>query len=337
MLSVNDPNGVARPNSGRLEFQENMSLQGVVGDRGAVVIDAVNLPVSSYNNAPPLELTGPIRMGRGSNALEWLTVRNAVDAVSNIDTDLVSPGTVHIRVAHVASSNGQRGIDVRNIGPAMAGRVIEAEIVDNDIYNHTNGFFGEGLRIVNNQGADGGVISARLSGNRSYNNYIGLLVINQRSNFANTSVVSSGDRFFENGNGAFVGAGVSINSTPANGNMINFTATGTRFENNNGDSFFDVGGLVIIGGENTSIPNGTSNNTCNVELRSCRLVNNQLSDLTAIGARSNPESIGTPGINNVVNIYLRGITPKFRVESFVDSIPISTGNNNRVIFTGLRQ
>src|SRR5438128_12482109 len=37
MLSVTDPNGAARPNSGRLELQENMSLRGVFGDRGAVI------------------------------------------------------------------------------------------------------------------------------------------------------------------------------------------------------------------------------------------------------------------------------------------------------------
>jgi CSLREA domain-containing protein len=325
MLSVNDPNGVARPNSGRLELQENMSLHGVAGDRGAVVIDAINLPRSSFDNAPPITLTGAIRMGRGSNSIEWLTVRNAVNGNTNIGTDLPSTGTVHIRVAHVATSNSQRGIDVRNVGEAMAGRVIEAEIVDNDIFNNRIGNQGEALRIVNNAGADGGVVSATLSGNRSYNNFLGLIVENNGASLARVSVTSSGDRFFENGLGALVGAAL----TQADGNTVNFTATGTSFENNNGFNNFDHGGLVIIGGENLLIPNGTSDNTVNVELRGCRLANNQLYDLGAFAARSNPASIGLPGTNNRVNIRLYSTGVPVLVTD--DSIPDSPGGMNSVV------
>ena len=49
----------------------------------------------------------------------------------------------------------------------MAGRVIEAEIVDNDLFNNRIGAFGEGLRILNYLGADRCVIIADLNGNRS--------------------------------------------------------------------------------------------------------------------------------------------------------------------------
>lgn len=329
-LSVNGPGGVPRPNKGRLELQENMSLQGVFDDRGAVVIDAVNLPASSYS-APPIPLTGAIRMGRGSNSIEWLTVRNAVNGNANIGTELVSTGTVYIRVAHVASTNSQRGMDLRNFGATGAGRVIEAEIVDNDFYNNRIGTLGEGLRIVNNNGANGGRISARLTDNRSYGNYLGLIIENNRSNFANISVVSSGDQFFENGLGALVGAGLSAVSTPANGNTVNFTAYGSTFENNNGFNNFDHGGLIVIGGENTSIPNGTSNNTVNVELRGCVLANNQLMDLGAFGARSYPISVGLPGTNNRVTIA--GFGPR-RGSNVVwaDSIPDYPGGGNSVTF-----
>lgn len=309
MLSVNTPGGVARPNGGRLELQQNMSLQGVHGNREAVVIDAMNLPTSSYNSAPPIPLTGAIRMGRGSNSLEWLTVRNAVNGAANIETELASTGTAYIRIAHIVSTNSQRGIDVRNFGAAQAGRVIEAEIIDNDLYNNQIGALGEGLRIVNIQGANGGRITANLNGNRSYNNYNGLIIEDNRSNNANISVVSSGDRIFENGLGALVGAGLSSNSTVANGNTVSFTALGSSFENNNGFNNFDFGGLVVIAGENTSIPNGTSNNTVNVELRNCRFGNNQLADIEAFGARSNPASVGLPGTNNRVTITLDNIQP----------------------------
>jgi hypothetical protein len=332
MLSVNDQGGGARPNRGRLELQEDMSLQGSVGDRGAVVIDAINLPLSSFNSASPIPLTGAIRMGRGSNSIEWLTVRNAVNGNANIGTELVSTGTAYIRVAHIASTNSQRGLDVRNFGAAGAGRVIEADIVDNDFYNNRIGVVGEGLRIVNNNGANGGSISARLSGNRSYNNYLGLIVEDNRSNNANITVVSSGDRFFENGNGALVGAGLSGASTPANGNTVNFTAFGSRFENNNGFNNFDHGGLIVIAGENTSIPNGTNNNTVNISLWGCRMSGNQLWDLAAIGARSFPLSVGSPGSNNnvTVEIHGEGKSKSEPVEFFANSIPFDANTTNSV-------
>jgi Tol biopolymer transport system component len=317
-LSVNDPNGAARPNAGRLELQENMSLRGVVGERGAVIIDAINLPLSSFNNAAPIPLTAAIRMGRGTNAIEWLTVRNAVNGNANIGTELASTST-NIRVAHVASTNSQRGLDVRNFGAAQIGRVINAEIIDNDFYNNRIGTLGEGFRIASQQGANGGIINATLAGNRSYNNFQGLIVENNRSNNAVTTVFSSGDRFFENGNGALVGGGLSANMTVANGNTVSFTASGDTFENNNGFNNFDFGGLVIPAGENTSIPNGTSNNTVNVELRNCRFSNNQIHDIAAFGARSNPASVGMPGTNNHVRIKLIGtLVPVFET---TDSVP----------------
>lgn len=335
LLSVNEPNGVARPNSGRLELQENMSLRGVVGDRGAVIIDAINLPLSSFDSAPPVTLTAAIRMGRGTNAIEWLTARNAVNGNANIGTELASAAT-NIRVAHVASTNSQRGLDLRNFGAAQAGRVINAEIIDNDIYNNRIGTAGEGIRIASNSGANGGIINVTLAGNRGYSNYLGLIVDTNQSSNAVTTASSSGDRFFENGLGTLVLGGLSQGPNVANGNTISFRALGSSFENNNGFNNFDHGGMLIIGGENTFIPNGTSDNTVNVELRNCRFGNNQLHDLAAFGARSNPESIGTPGTGNTVTLYLRGITPKFRTQLFVDSIPVSPGSMNTVVLTGLR-
>jgi len=333
-LSANDPNGAQRPNRGRLELQENMSLQGVIGDRQAVIIDAVNLPTSSFNSAPPIPLTGAIRIGRGSNSIEWLTVTNAVNAAANIETELVSTPTARIHIAHIASTGSQRGIDVRNFGAASAGRVIEAEIVDNDFYGNTVGALGEGLRFVNNQGATGGVISASLEGNRSHNNHNGLLIENNRSSLARISVISSGDRFFENGLGALIGAGLSAATTPANGNLVSFSAHGTHFEDNADISFFDIGGLVIVGGENTSFPNGTNNNTVHVSLWGCRYSGNPFADLYVVGARSNPVSIGSPGINNHVTIEISGSGRSGGrwqpIEFFANSLPFDPDSTNSV-------
>ncbi len=327
MLSANGPGGLLRPNRGRLELQENMSLQGVAGDRGAVVIDAMNLPASSYS-APPIPTTGAIRMGRGSNSVEWLTIRNAVNGQAGIETDLNSPGTAYIRIAHIISTNNARGIDVRNFGPTAAGRVIEAEIVDSDLFSNTLGL-SEGIRFANIL-TNGGVISARLRGNRSYGNQQGMLLANNRSNLSNVSVVSSGDRFYENGAGTIILGGLSTNSIPVNGNTINFEAHGSHFEDNNGFTNFDRGGLVVIGGENTSIPNGTSNNTVNISLWGCRMENNQLMDFGVFGARSNPASIGIPGTNNHVTIDRHGIGKNKIVEVFVNSIPNLPGLMNTV-------
>jgi hypothetical protein len=70
-LSANGRMG-AHPNGGRLELQPDMSLFGVAGDRSAVVIDTSGLSAASLNVS--FGRTGPIRVGRGSNAVEWLTV-----------------------------------------------------------------------------------------------------------------------------------------------------------------------------------------------------------------------------------------------------------------------
>jgi hypothetical protein len=326
-LSVNDPNGAARPNAGRLELQENMSLRGVVGDRGAAIIDAINLPLTSFNSATPIPLTAAIRMGRGNNSIEWLTARNAVSGNANIGTELASTAT-NIRVAHVASTNSARGLDVRNFGAAQINRVVNAEIIDNDFYNNRIGAQGEGLRIASQQGANGAVINATLAGNRSYYNYDGLIVENNRSNNAVTTVFSAGDRFSENGFAALVGGGLSSNATVANGNTVSFTAYGDVFENNNGFNNFDFGGLVVPAGENTSIPNGTSNNTVNVELRNCRFANNQTHDIAAFGARSNPASVGMPGTGNHVKMRLVGtLVPVFETN---DSVPDNPALMNSV-------
>jgi hypothetical protein len=102
---------------GRLELQENMSLTGQIADPTAVVIDASDLQSTTTT-------TGPVRIGRGSNALEWLTIQNDLAGAGVIETDL--PPTflpTRIRVAHVIVQGGQRGIDFR-AGPAFSGKTV---------------------------------------------------------------------------------------------------------------------------------------------------------------------------------------------------------------------
>ena len=110
MLSTTDSSGTLRPNGGRLEFQEDMSLVGVVGDRTAVVISGINLPASVLPNAPiPF---GAIRLGRGRNAVEWLTVRDTRGGQGNIVTSLAYSGTQYVRVCSIPSFAVRSVIDV---------------------------------------------------------------------------------------------------------------------------------------------------------------------------------------------------------------------------------
>src|SRR6187399_169546 len=91
-------------NAGRLELLENMELQGQPGHPELVIIDASALPGTSF--VPPLNFpaprTGAIRMGRGSNAIEWLTVKgnSSTQALSVIDTDIIWPDVSYVRIAH---------------------------------------------------------------------------------------------------------------------------------------------------------------------------------------------------------------------------------------------
>ena len=331
MLSPTDQNTVPRPNKGRIDLLESMSLSGVAGDRGAVIIDAGNLPASSFTGSP-----GPIaavRLGRGSNSLQWLTVRNAINGQANIDSGLQMPGVAYVTVAHVDSYGSARGLNLLNFGPGASGETIEAELTDNDFHDNVLGV-GEGARVGNFQGAVGSTVNARIVGNRFWGNQQGRLLVNNRAINSTVYVYSEGNRFFANGGGAIVIGGLSSNATAANSNTVNLEAHGDQFLDNNANTPFDVGGLIIVGGENTSIPNGTNNNTVNVSLWGCRMSGNNTSDLLGVGARSTPNSIGSPGVNNHVTITIHGAgkgSGRWQpVEFFADSLPFDADTTNSV-------
>lgn len=326
MLSATNAGGAARPNGGRLELQENMALRGLAGNREAVIIDAANLPASSYTT--PIANTGVIRAGKGANSIEWLTVRNASSGGAGVIVHLTGAGSAYVRIAHIASYNNPRGIDVRNVAAATGTYALELEIVDNELYDNTRIATGAGIRIINNGGGSGTNILASLSGNRSYRNIFGFFTENiGSSNNSNITIFSSGDRFYENGAGAVVGGALGVSG---NGNTTNFTAVGTVIENNNGGAFFvDRGGLISFGGENTTNPNGMQNNTANVVLRNCRLSNNQLGDLQVFGARSTPATVGSPGTGNFAKVRLYGtLIPTSLVSQ---TIPDNTGAANTAV------
>jgi hypothetical protein len=324
-LSRFTPSNVERPNRGRLELQENMSLIGSVGDRSAVVIDATLLPQASYQGGGP-PLTGAIRLGRGRNAIEWLTTRNATVGAAAIEADLVWPGVAEIRIASIASTGNIRGLDIRNFGPASSGETIDVEIVDSEFYNNTLGL-GEGVRVGNFAGANGSTVNLRMSGNRSFGNDQGRLIVNNAANNCTINVFSNGNQFYNNGSGTNVLGGLG-GTQPANGNTINYDSHGDRYLENTSFADFDLGGLVFVGGENINVPYNANNNTVIARLWGNRLLGNQVADLQAYGAKSLPTSVAIPGINNSVTVELRGMGARPFTELVVQSTPEEPTNSN---------
>lgn len=328
VLSVNDAAGIARSNGGRLELQRDMSLYGVTGDRSAVVIDATGLPASSFN--VPFGRTSPVRIGRGSNTIEWLTVQGNPAAAGGIATELPGTPSTWIRVAHVISGGSSRGVDVRNVGAANAGRRIDAEIVDNEFFGPTQVIgMSEGIRVVNFVGANGGVIVATLSGNRIHGFQLGCIVANNQSSNALVQVRSSGDRFFANALACVIGGGLSTTTAVANSNTTIFEAHGSQFVDNTAPiAGVDPGGILVLGGRATIQANLTSSNTVSVALWGSKVSGNLGVNFEAFGALEDA-LLGLAGTNNHVTIALHGVSKQIDV-SATASLPVDPTGTNTV-------
>jgi hypothetical protein len=333
VLSANDAAGVGRPNGGRLELQEDMSLYGLTGDRSAVVIDATGLPASSVNVPPPLGRTAPVRIGRGSNTIEWLTVLGNPAAAAGIAAEL--PGTVstRVRVAHVVSGGAARAVDLRSVGAAMAGRRIDAEIVDNELFGPTEVIGNsEGIRAANMGGANGGVIVAKLSGNRVHGFQYGCIFANNRSSNGVVQVQSSGDRFFANALGCLVVGGLNNQAIGvANSNSTSFEALGSEFVDNTAPlGGPDQGGIRVFGGSSTMQTNVASGNTVSVALWGSKVSGNLPVDFEAFGAvlwKQPPPGIA--GTNNHVTIELHGVSKQIDLLPTA-SLPVEPTGTNTV-------
>jgi len=328
VLSAKNASGATRPNAGRLELQRDMSVSGVAGNRTAVVIDAARLPQSSFTM--PFGRTGVFRTGHGSNAIEWLTIAGNPLAAAAIETELVSTPEAQVRVAHVVAGNSARGVDVRNVGAAMAGRRLRAEIIDSEFFRGV-----EGIRVANFVGADRGDISVIMSGNRSYQNVLGCIVESNRSSFATIYVRSSGDRFEDNGLGCQIGAGLassgvaSSNSTVFDCHGSHFTDnTRTEFFNNTGPDFQDFGGVLVAAGDVIATGGAAvaSSNTVAMRLWGCKAQGNQHFDFEVYGARSRDPGI-IAGVDNHTTIELHGVSKRIDILS-VDSSPVDPSGTN---------
>ena len=324
-LTVSDPSGSARPNRGRLELQEDMSLIGSFGRRSSVIIDAALLPQSSYQGSG-IPLTGAIRIGKGSNAIKWLTVKNASVGSAAIEADLVSPGIGQIVIAHIASTGNIRGLDIRNFGPAASGRTLEVDIIDSEFYNNTFGL-AEGFRVGNFAGATGSTINVRMTANRSYGNEQGRLIVNNAGINCTINALSIGNHFYGNGAGTNLIAGLG-GGQPANANTVNYESFADRYEDNTLPAQFDRGGLNIIGGENIIAPDRANNNTVRAKIWVNRFSNNSPTDLYVVGARSFPASAGIPGSGNEVTVELKGIARRRLNYVLTDGLPNDVKETN---------
>jgi hypothetical protein len=305
-----------------------MSLYGLAGDRSAVVIDTSLLPQSSFN--APFGRTGSIRMGRGSNAIEWLTVIGNPAAAAGIATELAGTATTHLRVAHVISGGSARGVDIRNAGATMAGRRIEAEIVDSDFSAAANAAGQkEAIRIANFVGANGGQIYAFMSGNRAHDTDIGCIIANNQSSSAVVNVHSNGDTFEHNGVGCVVAGALNRSGTNlTNSNSTGFEAHGTKFVNNTGLAAFGGDGITAFGVDGQTA-NQSSNNAAEIRLWGCTFSGNQTTDFKAFGARASGGA-GIAGTYNTVTIEMHDVTERVYVAA-TDSLPFEPAGTNKVI------
>jgi hypothetical protein len=342
------------PNSGRLELAHDMSLVGQPGNPNAVVIDVTALPASAYVVPPtatyPVQLrTGPIRIGSGYNAIEWVTFKN--DPQNNIrsmiQTDIVAKQNaadpappVQVRIAHTIVKGSSIGINIINRDAVSNGRIVEAEIENNEILDNNIPQFGSGIQIQNSQALTGAVIKVVLKGNYIHGNKNGLNLLNSSSENNRIIAKSIGDRLEENGVGVSLSAGLNTVGGDAKGNSIHFEAEGTVIQNNLGVPVpipnFIPGG-VFIAAANVGSMSGSSglsgtvnNNKLEAIFKGCRIENNAgNSQINAFGAYSNLPSTLPAGSNNSTVLVLQGSSKNVTVNA-IPSFPAEPQGTNTV-------
>ena len=298
---------------GRLELQKNMSLIGVKGNPSAVTIDSSQLLDSSFkgfDGGPQTQRTGAIRIGRGSNSISWLTVVGNTTSASGIETDLPGTEPTNITVAHVVSSGSSRGLDVRNVGAANAGRRIDALIIDNDFSSGSLALTPkEAIRLVNFVRADGCRIHAVMRKNRCFDSIHGLFAGNNRSSSAHVDVRSNGDTYKDNAVGCVI-VGANATSLTTDGSSTSFFAARSIFKDNTKPGTPDQpdrGGIVVVGADVSGTGVATGNNV-RVRLSACTLSgNHQNKDFEALALRLVGQGTGTE--KNRATIELKGDKP----------------------------
>lgn len=313
------------PNGGRLELQTDMTLRGQPGNSEAVLIDQSALPAASYITSSVS--TGGVRLGRGTNGLEWLSVKGgtlSVNAFAVIAADLASAET-SIKISHVkVYGNGTRiGIDLRNRLAEHTGRKIYADLAHNEITGFTSSL-GFALAVFNVNNAIGAVIKLNMTQNYIHGNKIGLITNNGAFNRTMENgvieITSQADRLENNGCALDpTGGGNQAPTTFANNNTTTIKMFGSTIRNNNPAGVPELqpvngalpGGVYAVGGfnsvNNIAGYNRASNNKMKLEFYGCDISNNNGADIYAYGAWCFPAAV-LAGTNNILDIYLHGIS-----------------------------
>lgn len=324
----------ARGSKGRLELQKDMAVEGA--HRTETIIDASALNLASHYRDPAIPVsdgdltTGPIRLGRGNQSLEWVTVIGVQPvAAAAITTDLPGNGPAQVRIAHVNVSGAARGIDIRNIGSQSTGRTLQVALVENVIRDNTQKA-GLGVRLANIETSHATIL-ATLDGNEATGNNIGCLAANLDSSDSIVSITSKSDVFSTNGIGCALIGGLSSKAQLATmRNAIIFDAQGGYIQDNARDppaSFPVSAGFVAMGGQRTGPGSGAFDNSVDASLQATKIGGNRGTDVAAYGAAVGsdatvPEAAGT---GNIVRVELRGGAKKADV-----ALPQGTDGTNTV-------
>jgi hypothetical protein len=90
-----------------------------------------------------------------------------------VETDLLGLGPTVVRVAHIVAQGNRGGIDFRNVGVSMDGRVLHGIAEDNVLRENTAaGGLGYGIRAINTGGVADATVWVTLRGNHSSGNLL---------------------------------------------------------------------------------------------------------------------------------------------------------------------
>jgi len=227
------------------------------------------------------------------------------------------------------SRGSVRGIDVRNLGPAGAGRTIVIDLNDDEVFENT-AMNGQGFRFVNSS-ADGASIAATLHNNRSHDNNQGFLASNERSSHASITIDSHDDRFEDDMIGGVIFGGLMTAAGTASGNTVTFTMHAGSIAGSHGSVPPQnlTAGLNVIGGAFTppaGIANAASSNAVRVSIWGTKFDDNAALDIEAWGAKSLTADLA--GTGDVVTVDLHGVSAHARSLAH-DSVPDEAAGTSR--------
>ena len=335
------------PNGGRLELQPDMILRGQAGNSDAVFIDASSLPSASFVLTVGGR-TGAIRMGRGTNTLEALSLKGgdvSANPFSVINTDLFSLETyINISDVKVDVNGSVIGINLRNRLAEHTGRKIYANLENNEVLGAVN-FNGLGIAAQIANGASGSSIKVNMRGNYIHGNKVGLLAFAsaQTATVINSTIEieSTADRIEGNGCGIDLSSGVNQTATTvANYNTLTIKMHGSKISGNNPPGVPQLlpvngafpGAMNLIAGYN-SVNNiagfdRASNNILKAEFFGCDISNNGATDIYAYAAWCLPACV-LAGSNNRSEVYLHGTSANAIIDAAA-SIPAEPAGTNVV-------